>query len=266
MATPNKRNWGNTKPPLGAQIDWGNPLNVGLVNCYLFNETGAQSRDLASNKNPAVFGSSAVIGYASPGAGLRTDGTANGGASVSSFLLPPTRFSIEGLFTLYVLDGTINCLFRANLGLQSYGFYIWNTDRLVIYPSTDYNSGIDTGFTPVLGVPFHVIAYHAPDLDRIYLNGRPVATGANPENYTNSGTLQVGFDDYGQNADANVSFLKVNNREVTGAEAVHLAAQPYAFIQAPSQRQYFSQIPASGGPWPWHIDNGMAGGMHGMGL
>jgi hypothetical protein len=39
-----------TKPPLGAQLDWSNPINKSLVGCWVFNEgSGNLVRDLSGN-------------------------------------------------------------------------------------------------------------------------------------------------------------------------------------------------------------------------
>ena len=43
-----RQGFGYTKPPAGAQINWGHPLARGLIGCWLFNEaSGSRARDCA---------------------------------------------------------------------------------------------------------------------------------------------------------------------------------------------------------------------------
>jgi len=48
--------WGNTKPPLGTQINWQHPLSKGIVGCWLMNEgMGDKVNDLSGNKNTGTL-------------------------------------------------------------------------------------------------------------------------------------------------------------------------------------------------------------------
>jgi len=45
-----------TKPPLGTQLDWANPLNTGLVGLWIFNEgIGDKVYDLSGNENTGTL-------------------------------------------------------------------------------------------------------------------------------------------------------------------------------------------------------------------
>ncbi len=45
-----------TKPPIGTQLDFTNPINNGLVGCWIFNEgTGTLVNDLSGNNNTGLF-------------------------------------------------------------------------------------------------------------------------------------------------------------------------------------------------------------------
>jgi hypothetical protein len=48
--------WQNTKPPLGAKINWSHPLSKGIVGCWLFNEgMGDKVYDSSGNGNTGTL-------------------------------------------------------------------------------------------------------------------------------------------------------------------------------------------------------------------
>jgi len=50
------KRFGQNKPPVGSQIDWGHPLARGLVGCWLLNEgAGGKAHDLSGNNNHGVL-------------------------------------------------------------------------------------------------------------------------------------------------------------------------------------------------------------------
>lgn len=55
-----------SKPPLGVQLDWTNPINRGLVGCWIFNEGGGtRANDLSGNGNHGL-----LIGNIVPNSGF----------------------------------------------------------------------------------------------------------------------------------------------------------------------------------------------------
>jgi hypothetical protein len=50
--------WGQTKPPLGSQIDWAHPLSRGLVGAWLMNEGGGKIvKNMCNNTTGTIYGS-----------------------------------------------------------------------------------------------------------------------------------------------------------------------------------------------------------------
>lgn len=74
---------GTTKPRPGAQIDWGNPINDGLVSWWLFhNGAGTTVTDI-TGRNHGIVGSGAEWQGSQFGGGLSYDGTNNGRVTVA---------------------------------------------------------------------------------------------------------------------------------------------------------------------------------------
>ncbi len=55
IVTSSKWKQTTQKPPLGARIDWSNPITQGLVNCFLLNEYASLPFDLVDNNSTEVI-------------------------------------------------------------------------------------------------------------------------------------------------------------------------------------------------------------------
>ena len=55
------KRFGQDKPPVGSQINWGHPLARGLVGCWLLNEgAGRKAYDLSEYRNHGTLTSMAI--------------------------------------------------------------------------------------------------------------------------------------------------------------------------------------------------------------
>lgn len=242
--------WGNTKPPVGSQIDWGHPLSQGLVGCWLINERSKRLTNIVNNQlsvstgaytSVIIEGLKAVSGGATL-VNLGTYGTKL--PSRISFVISFTTSNITADFPRYLFN-------KKNGGsFNDFSFY------------KESSTGNDMSYSYFAGAATHV--WKATDFDmvanqwyqgavtciegvttgvEIYKNGRlcSITDSATSAGYY-SNTSQVGlFEDNGGGGDdrytwrGNVRYLYYwHNRILTPSEIQQLYVEPYCFIKKSS--------------------------------
>jgi len=89
----------NSKPPLGSQIDWSNPLSRGLVGAWLMNEGAGNISNSIAQCLPALFKNGAYFINTPKGKGIYFDGVNDYVLLPNKFLKSPSNFSIVVAFS-----------------------------------------------------------------------------------------------------------------------------------------------------------------------
>lgn len=239
------------KPPFGVQINFGHPLAVGLVGCYLFNEGGGSSvRDLLG-WNVGVMTNSPTWVIRSVGMAMNFLAASQQYIAVGN---PPSinfdnsvSYSIE--FKVRSLDAAPNFQQIVNKdslsGDQRIHFFI-SSSRLWRWDSFDSTIDINNtkGWQHILYT--YLSAGSNTGTERFYLDGKQTATrtGAMPA-WRSSDVwrfCQAQAANWAFNGD--VEFIRIYNRALTAAEAMWLFMQPYAMM---TPRRIPAFVPAAGG-------------------
>ena len=225
------------KPPLGARIDWSNPITKDLVGCWLFNEySGNKVFDLTDYKNNGVFVS--AVRWA--GDGVYFDGH-------SHIDCGSPNFSKDPPFTVILYgDNLGNGDSRSILGYTQYsGFSGW------VAKYSQYAYGHHLGLTELNpnadnyssllfdNQKFIAISFTADYIK--YANEEGMETVTTSVSYGSADTLWIGaYVRYnGEVKDAAVGIFKslyLFNRALTDDEIKLLHYEPYSFFEVPSMR------------------------------
>ena len=244
--------WGQTKPPLGSRIDWGNPLSAGLAGLWLLNENnGDTTTDLVSGIGLSV-NSGGGWGETVDGGGLLCKATNSGAYNAS----PPASLKIPNAVSVMwrgVISSTSSLSYCPIVGMNAaltdtspyynYGLYYSSAGHFSVYGS-GAGSAIQVSFVPNVGQIYTVVGTVSGTSASLYVSDSPVVTGgvvAIPS-YGTSCNFQIGY--YPGVTTRNTSGITtaaaVWNRVLSAAEVAALDTDPYSLIAPPvSRRVYF---------------------------
>ena len=255
-----KQPWGQQKPALGSQIDWGHPLARGLVGCWLFNEgAGKSATDLCNRAAGALIADAiyAPLGIAFDGTG----DTVNVGRATHLDFNTATPFSVRFVFSC------------ANFGAQNglWPVYVshcsgsYQQDGWFIFAEDGAGSvavGMGTNAYSTRHYTANVLSTNTPYDVTLTYNGDGSYSGwcvyidaiskfmmgtTNPVNPTYGGTVQTSFasqNDTRLYMTGAMGRVQIYSRALSAAEVAWLYAEPYAFIQAPEMPVFYS-VPAA---------------------
>jgi hypothetical protein len=255
-----------TKPPLGAQINWGHPLAQGLMEYWLLNEgAGSSLRELVNGRF-ATWGASPVnqpqwLGYERGRAvGFRTGGsTGDRFATPSAYLLPmsdPQNISIAASAMVY--DTTQRTIYSPDNTSQMPqlevntlgGGYVGITGPGQVYAATVAGAISVNRMYSLLYIHAQYSSGH-----KIYVDGQSVALSINlTGTYLNSAAIRIiggRYSSGAQNWSGIISYVGVWNRTLSAMEADTLHVDPWSIVSPPSYRKWFG--PTGGlATYDWH--------------
>lgn len=169
------------KPPLGAQIDWSNPITNGLTNCFLFNEQqGNAVQDLVNPVSCPFAGATSPIWNTSTPRVEFTQNTStyvdlSGARGITSF---GAACSIEMLFYWPSLMKD-KAFFMWDLSTSWKCGYVLNAAAPLWYTRTTTNATLSgTAATVLSGVMNHTVFTWDGSIKTVYINGRLYASDA----------------------------------------------------------------------------------------
>ena len=248
--------WGRLKPPEFAQLDWGDPINRGLVGRWLFGGARARIDDM-TGRNP-MRGNSGVTDVPGPfgGRAIQFDGTT--GFTRNSFqgvrpivTTPPFSYVAWACWTDSTKAHDIIFTQDEAGNVDYYGIFINATSGLFAAVNRD-SGGTHTATSTAaatVGYWYQVVGVWASTSDRrIYVNGRlegtdttaSTPTAANLDS-TTFGALNRLTVAYGTGKMDNAS---IYNRALSTAEIERLFNEPFAGI-VPNRRRIISTPPNS---------------------
>ena len=242
--------WGQTKPPVGYGVDWGDPINEGLVGRWLINEgSGAIACDLVRNRNGSIVGNNWAAGKF--GTTLKGTGALGSGyVSWSSFTMPAT--------------GTIilrqKCLAT---NWNSYGTMLSKRDDFIMHSNASattislYGAAVSLIVTVTPTVPIDDLVSYAWVLtgakSLFFNNGIQInETTTSTKWGTSTAAMNFGadtFDPTNRNLNGYSDQLFISQRCLELREIKRFIIEPFAGIQTPSRR--FISLAAVGGAAPW---------------
>lgn len=252
-----------SKPPKGAQVDWGHPLARGLVYAALYNEaSGPRVWDVAGRTNGAMSGGSKwVSARKGPGVGSRA-GTEKIEASLAT--LPngsASSFTIASWVRTYAYVSLASAWgFGGQLPAATSGD---GTGRYLLQFNNHYyfwgfNADWDTGIAWDIDANWHHIVFTFDGTTlRFYRDGVLTATGTPSRTLSTAGDFVTAFSFYSSGgttaANMDLDIGLIYSRTLSADEITRLYSESYAFIQAPAARRWLA-APTGGttvfGPWP----------------
>lgn len=243
-------------PTEDVEIDWGHPLAVGLVACYL---PGVSLRDLAGVGPTLLADSGAAITTTPRGPALRS--TVSRGRAYVTGIPQSWQLAVAGtLFWAGDITGT---------PVNGATFWGNNYDSVSSSPYVSYNAGINgsnqVAFFWNSGGSFQHPASSGPSVNSSlrsvammfvvggnmigYANGGQIistAFGASAPSYTSTTTANIGGDnnDPSRNIGGNSAIALTYNRALSAGESAWLDAEPFAMLRprAPMRTWSFPSV------------------------
>lgn len=262
--------WGQIKPSIGASIDWGDPINIGLFDCWLANAgAGAKFVGLARRASGEFAGAGATWTNSLFGKGVNLSGAAGGyiGSFPANVPLPTTAASITAWAqNISNVNGYSPILTRTygsthsspyhtfKLGANFAGNGKFNCEVSTATVS-DQSTAAPNGYTDKVWY-FVACTYDGVNV-KLYINGLLVATTATTGAFVyGSG----GFIRIGANASGAEQFMgNIDNLRFYHARALRppeirrlYGREPFAGIVEP-RRRIISQVPAGGATYQGDI-------------
>lgn len=241
-----------TKPPVGTQLNFTNPINYGLVGCWIFNEdSGTVVNDLSGNGNNGTltnfsFPSTTTSGW-NPGRlgpAIAFDGTndfiaVNNNPSlnlttaltISAWVNP--RVIVDSTYQTIITKGAVNYAYPTSYSLHYYG------GAFRFHTSTGAPNQVTTnGFWASINTWYHVVLTYNAGTVLIYVNGVQQLT-------TTSGTMPTTLPQTVQNLNFSIPAdlggvpgvlgglideVRIWNRVLTNAEINTLYVNPYGMF------------------------------------
>ena len=239
------KGWGNTKPPVGTQVDWGDPINRSLMACYTFAEgAGSKTYDASG------LGHSGTMTLAPPWAN-----GALGGKSLSFNGSTEAYISSSGFAYTGIGQLTMTCwLNPAAAGAQNHGIIVWrgggSTVTGMIFSGTgilgymwqDSSSAYlwKGGPVPTVGAWNFVVLTINLGNAQYYMWSNGVLTSASNTFSSTAAILnnvQIGRDPLGGRVyNGLIDNVRIYNRILSQSEAQRLYTEPFAGLIAPRRR------------------------------
>lgn len=216
-----------TKPPLGAQINWGHPLSNGLIGAFLFNGGGSSILNIAGKDTCTV--NNGTPDHVSRGMLFES-----GDGCITTFSFP-NNTDIYTFCARYSCTSTTptnsRCLNGDNSGSHNWLLGPYQATYRV-YNGSFMDSGIESRLYPVL----HTVA---SDGASSYQYVGKLAAGSSV-NSNPPGVVGLGVSGgYAESLLATMHELYVFSRALSFSEVQCLDAEPYAFIQPPAPYRRF---------------------------
>lgn len=251
-----------TMPPLGVGIDRSNPLNRGLVDCYLFNSPGFAFNLVRGVQPWAIFDAGGKMGAAPFGYGLRTDGTSTGGATVTSMAVPASPWTIEVYCYTRTTSAALRAVWRfADSGGNNFAVYQGSANAWSVLISGSVRA---TTIAAVVGKPVHLVFQDDSTIlsnaANFYIDGVLRDNTAASASNASSVTMTIGRDAFNQNFAGTIAFFKVYSRLLAPEEIAYLSRNPFAFLQPQAGFNYFTDaiaVAAGQTPSPWWLQGAM---------
>lgn len=233
-----------SKPPLGAQIDWGHPLAKGLVGCWLMNEgAGLIAKDLVANNNATSKNGAnwvpSLKGYA-----FNFDGTDDyltcGIVDGKVLDITGNKVTVSAIVKIGSTAWAERNIVRKDRG--HYNLVQLDADevRFEIY-NGGYVSAKTTTSPLVLNNWYHLIGVYDGIAVSVYINGKFVISAAATGNLANTGTpetFNIGCRDNNGTPDlffpGIIASVQVWNTALIPQQIRQLYADPYCFIKPPT--------------------------------
>ena len=241
-----------SKPPLGTQLDWSNPLNKGLAGFWLMNEgMGNKVQDLSMNGNTGTltgiaFPPTAASGWnpGRKGVGLNFDGVNDYISIPDNDVLtnsPYFTWSFWAKQTTYVSGAGLLDKYYTTGNQRSWRIRSTSTNKLsvtlasILTAGTDYETSLPAGFLSDNTFYHFVIIYDGVlsklhfYRDGVFIETINVTQSGNLAN--NTIALYIGRYQLGANFfNGTIDEVRIQNRALSASEIKELYINPYGMF------------------------------------
>lgn len=253
--------WGGVKPPAGSPLDLGDPINSGLLCCYLMNENaGLFVRDIASEIDLQINAATDFTWQAGK------HGPAVGRGSASGWMVSSKTPAVTG--GQVTCGGWINYTqttgeWVISQGVVNTNWQLFLDSGLVYYRVANL---LPLTFTaPPINTWQHVMAVQNGTTATIYINGIAKASGTVTALPGTAAVMRVGAFSSATasyNFHGKLSGIRAWRRALSPTEILRLYNEPFAGVMAPSRRIRSAAAGSAFNPYFYRHIAG-AGGMSG---
>jgi hypothetical protein len=219
------------KPPLGSQLDLGDPINQGLVGSWPMLEGGGNIvRDLAGNNHGVIIGATWAAGKFGPC--LRFDGTGDYveiGKDVG-FSSGPFALAAWVYWAGYTSGNGAIIGGSASGGVEFRIQGSYGSEYLQLLKEYTALMGASTGKIPT-NVWTHVAVTYNNPVYVFYINGIPSGSGSSAQTFTSRNTRIGACEGPDDDIQGLLDDVQIHNRALTAAEVRELYLHPWAGIQ-----------------------------------
>lgn len=239
MAYRRPSNFGQTKPPAGAQVDRGHPISQGLVGCWLFNEGGGKAiYDIAGAFYTGLFTHGAPLWVPGRfgGKAIQFAGGSEGITFARNYPITSGADTSQGgsgkagSFVWWFYSTSVSG-FRGHWG---------QSNNLAVYTNgtslTRYNGRISSTQAIATGKWYQAVLTCEGAATKLYLNGVLDASSSNSALYNLSA---IGFDGADEGIAGKIDHFRLYNRCLSASEVMLLYGQPFAGIVTPRRTSRF---------------------------
>jgi hypothetical protein len=235
--------YGQFKPPLGAQLNPGQPLARGLVGAWLLNEGGGtRAGDLSGNGNRLIAGATPAVWVPSPSGGALDFDTVSATSAHKSLRRVPdgaTHITVIARLKWNTMANgpfvALNGQNRTGAGRMYYNSAGGGREAWQFTISGTVRASYGPGGLDAVGWYTTACVYDGVDV-RIYRNGVLGTTTNWPgELGTSNDVLEVGrYFNTGGVWDGQIAYLLIYSRALTANEIAQLYYDPYAMFDPDS--------------------------------
>lgn len=226
-----------TKPPLGTQLDWANPLNNGLVGFWVFNEgMGDKVNDLSGNANTGTLTNMAFPSTTTSGWNPGRLGPAIAFDGVNDYIDAGSRNSLN-LISEFTLEAWVKkqsqlgyrILVAKGYWVYMLGYYV--NDNFIVYVNNADSLSSAVG-SAKNNEWQHIVWTHSAASDKVYINSILNVTGDLPDPASDpSSALTIGGDPASlYSFDGSIDEVRIWNRALSASEIMELYINPYGMF------------------------------------
>lgn len=230
------KEWARQKPGAGAQLDRQDPINTGLVGCWLMNEGGGRiAKEIALGNPGALSASSAVWAPGRFGTSLSFGGSGDiTVARASAYNFTTGNFALSFWLWENTSGGNYMVMGNGIAGTNGWYVYIPGTNRYMtmrFQTPTEVTLSTNPIQTTLNQWEHWVINRTGTSTGEIYRNGILAVSGSAGSPVTTSASLYMGrYAGGGFNFTGRLDHVRIYNRVLRQREAQRLFTEPFAGI------------------------------------
>ena len=232
-----------TKPPLGTQLDWANPLNTGLAGFWIFNEgSGDKVNDLSGNNNNGTLTNISLPSTSTSGWNTGRLGPSIAFDGIDDFINIGNVLDLGSTFTIsiwskYYTTGNPDRTLLSKMPNTIIWWDLQVRSSVATSNAGKYNFQFDDDVTKAVLLStnriddsqwHHAVVTRDATGYKLYVDTILNSSFGNNGNISNSGSIQIGSNTYqGLYFNGMIDEVRIWNRALSSTERSTLYTDPY---------------------------------------